>query len=505
MKHGSRKTILTLLLAGLMLLASCSSGTENAETIDSVSVSADPTADAAVETVETKPVNELAQFAPGFAEEDHGGRTFMFIYGDNDFEPNLDLCAEELNGEALNDAIFERNLAIEEKYIVDVAWERYGYDVCSNKVTQSVAADESIYDVIINNGVYSFSLAQRGNTQKMNGFPNIDYTKPYWNSNMMEGSSINHKNYFVYSDINIHALGATPCTLFNKVVAEQFQFGNLYDLVREGKWTYDTMSSLIQTVTMDLNADGKITEKDMLGFIGNTFVIDCFLSGTGYQTIAKDADDLPVLNMQTEEYYNIIEQMMALCSMDNGSYICDRYAGVDREYAPMEALEEDRALFWIANLKGVERMREMDSPFGILPIPKFNEEQESYKIHYQANIGGAMSVPITASDNDLVGKVLEEMSYLSMCSVKPAYVDVLLQGKFLRDEESLVTLEIMFDSYYSDIGFLTTNSGIPVLSNLRDYIANNRSDYVSNIASTHKAYNKILGKITENYLADADD
>ncbi len=247
---------------------------------------------------------------------------------------------------------------------------------------------------------------------------------------------------------------------------------------------------------MNRNGDGEIKEEDRHGFIGNTFVIDCFLSGTGYQTITKDENDMPILHIQTEEYYNIIEAIQKLCSEDTGSFICDRYAGVDREYAPMDALAEDRALFWIANLKGVERMREMESPFGILPIPKLNDAQEDYKIHYQANIGGAMSVPVTVANRDLVGKMLEDMSYISMRTVKPAYIDVLITGKFLRDEESLLTLDIMFDSYYSDIGFMTGT----ILTPLRQFVQSNSTKYVSTIQSSVKSIQANLDKAIKTYM-----
>jgi len=95
--------------------------------------------------------------------------------------------------------------------------------------------------------------------------------------------------------------------------------------------------------------------------------------------------------------------------------------------------------------------------------------------------------------------ILEDMSYLSMREVKPAYIDVLLQGKFLRDEESLVTLEIMFDSYYSDIGFMTGSSGVTILNDLRDYVANNRGDYVSRIEKKIKKFDKLIENIIEKY------
>ena len=486
---------LTAALALLMLLASCGdAGTQPVQT--------QAVTDGGTDAVESVTTDPTAIYDPNIEAVDYGGDVFNVIYGDNDFEPNLDICAEATNGEPLNDAIYNRNLALKEKYNIDITWERLGYGDASSALTRSVKAGEDVYDMTINNGHYSLELAIDGYTLELDQVPHLDFSKPYWNSGMLEGASINGRNYFAYSDINIHALGATPCVLFNKPVAEQNDIDDLYQLVIDGKWTFDKMAEYTKMITRDLDGDGKITELDAHGFIGNTFVIDCFLSGTGYQTITKDEDDLPVLNIQTEEYYNIVEAIQKVCSVETGSFICDRYSGVDREYAPMDALEQDRALFWIANLKGVERMRNMESAFGILPIPKLNEAQESYKIHYQANIGGAMSIPVTVGNVDMVGRVLEDMSYLSMRSVKPAYIDVLLQGKFLRDEESLVTLEIMFDSYYSDIGFMTGSAGITILDDLRGYVKDNRSDYVSRIEKKIKGFNKRIDNIIETYMED---
>jgi len=494
MKHT--KALIPLFAAALLLAACGDAASESKQTEAATQGSVD--ADA-TETVVTEDIND-----PKIEAKDFGGEVFNIIYGDNDFEPNLDVCAEETTGEPLNDAIFSRNIAMEEKYNIEITWERFGYGDASSTLIRAVKAGDDVYDLTINNGVYSFGLATQGYTQQLNDFPYLDFSKPYWNSGMLDGASINGKNYFVYSDINIHALGATPCVLFNKVVAEQNDISDLYQLTTDGKWTFDAMQQYIKMITRDLDGDGKITELDMHGFIGNTFVIDCFLSGTGYQTITKDEDDLPILNIQTEEYYGIVEAILDICSVENGSYICDRYSGVDREYAPMDALEQDRALFWIANLKGVERMRNMESAFGILPIPKLDENQEDYKIHYQANIGGAMSVPMTATNTELIGMVLEDMSYVSMRDVKPAYIDVLLQGKFLRDEESLVTLEIMFDSYYSDIGFMTGSSGITILDELRSIVSGENKNYVSKIEKKIKGYTKNLEKIITTYLEDAE-
>ncbi len=486
-----------LALSALLVLASCGDASDGGTATEAVT---DGTASSAVKT---ETVDPMDQFDPNIPASDYNGVDFCVLYGDNDFEPNLDVCAGEATGEPLNDSIYNRKLAMEEKYNIVFSWEHQPYSGASTKLNSAVKAGDDVYDLYINNGAHSFTAATQGYTQVLNDFPYLDFTKPYWNTGMLDGASINGKNYFVYSDINIHALGATPCVLFNKNVAESHDIDDLYTLVQEGNWTFDAMGKYIKAITRDLDGDGKITELDQHGFIGNTFVIDCFLSGTGYQTITKDENDLPVLNLKTEQYYNIVEAIQKICAEENGSFICDRYTGVDREYAPMDALEQDRELFWIANLKGVERMRNMESPFGILPIPKLDVSQEEYKIHYQANIGGAMSVPATVADRELVGKMLEDMSFISMKTVKPAYIDVLLEGKFLRDEESLVTLEIMFDSYYSDLGFMTHSSGINITTDLRTFVQKNQTDYVSRIEKNHKRYEKLIGKIIDTYLEDA--
>lgn len=485
------KSIISLLLLSSLLSAVACGGSDSPSGTDNGNGT---TSDIPTE-IETGDPND-----PQLESRDYNGLEFCILYGDNDFEPNLDVCAEETNGEPLNDAIYARNCAIEEKYNIDITWNRFTYWDAFPELSRSVLAGDNQYMLNINNGVYSYSAAVNGYLHEVNGIPNIDFTKPYWNSNMLDGSSINKKNYFVYSDINIHALGATPCVLFNKNVADSHGIDDLYQLTAEGKWTFDAMKNYIKAVTHDLDGDGAITESDMHGFIGNNFVIDCFLSGTGYQTVTKDENDLPKLNIQTEKYYNIITAIQDICSEETGSFMCDRYAGVDREYAPMDALEQDRALFWIANLKGVQRMRNMESPFGLLPIPKLDENQENYKIHYQVNIGGAMSIPITVEDLDMVGAVLEDMSYLSMKQVKPVYVDVLLQGKFLRDDESLLTLEIMFDSYYSDLGFMIGGAGISITGDLRNYVQYNSTDYVSQIEKLMSSYTEKLNKSIDIYL-----
>lgn len=106
--------------------------------------------------------------------------------------------------------------------------------------------------------------------------------------------------------------------------------------------------------------------------------------------------------------------------------------------ADIKAMTEDRAFFNVVTLDAVEDLRAIESDFGILPMPKYNAQQDSYKSHVQQNYSSAMSIPNVVTDYELIGKVLEEMVYQSMLTVKPTNIDIPLGSKYIRDPESRV-------------------------------------------------------------------
>ncbi|MHB1152225.1 MAG: hypothetical protein ACYC00_07915, partial [Eubacteriales bacterium] len=114
-------------------------------------------------------------------------------------------------------------------------------------------------------------------------------------------------------------------------------------------------------------------------------------------------------------------------------------------------LIDNRLLFRLANIYNIKQFRDMIDDFGILPGPKFDESQENYYHLISTHASLGISVPITQTDPERVGLLLEALAYES-AEVAKAHYDVTLTGKFARDEESLVSLEIIFNSKVYDIG-----------------------------------------------------
>ena len=429
-----------------------------------------------------------------------GGEEFHIMYNGNDLEPNLDFVAEEINGALLNDAVYNRNRAIENKHNLKIT---YQFDSDSNIVSaieRAFAGGEDIVQLAEVNQNYSMTMAIKGNLIEYGELKNVNLEKPYWYSGLLSGSSLKHKNYFAYSDANVHAFGATPVTIFNKTVHADHKFDDLYKIVTDGGWTHEVMSGMVKEVTADKDGDGKITKDDYLGMIANTFCIDCFISGSGYQMITKDDDDLPVLNITDEKFANIIQSIVDLCSVENGMFLVDRTSTATeaREYWTEHAITEDRALFWIGNFKCVERLRVSDTDFGVVPIPKVNAEQQEYKVHMQANIGAAMSVPKSAeARTEDISTILEDIAFMSNQSVMPEYMEVLIQGQSIRDSDSLVCINIIRNAYYCDMGFMLGNYGVAILTAMRNVVKDNTS-----ISTAVKSQEK---SFTGNYKKIIDD
>ena len=79
---------------------------------------------------------------------DYGGRTFTIWYNQGDgFEPNQDVAASELNGETLNDAVFNRNQRIQDKYNI-VLETSYPNDIAGS-VKKSVNAADGAVDMVL--------------------------------------------------------------------------------------------------------------------------------------------------------------------------------------------------------------------------------------------------------------------------------------------------------------------------------------------------------------------
>jgi len=124
------------------------------------------------------------------------------------------------------------------------------------------------------------------------------------------------------------------------------------------------------------------------------------------------------------------------------------------------------------------QMRNMDVDFGILPMPKYDENQDRY--YHIVSVWNAplMSVSSMIDSPEKIGYILELMAAKSVDTLTPAFYDTQLKHKLLRDDESEEMLDIILSSITFDLGAAYEFGGL-----VRDIIAIGRG---ANFASTYE-------------------
>ncbi len=495
------KRTMAMLIALLMLvptLASCSDNTpaetkettaqqETAQTAESTDASSD---ESETEDERIKPnIPESADF---------GGDTITFLHWYNTawtetVRQSRDIYAEGITGEAINDAVYNRNVKIEDAYKVKIALQLEQSTDIASMVGQQVTAGDSTYDVVYQLLSAAPALIQKSYFHNLFNVPNIDLEKPWWDQNSISSLSTMGILPLVSTSINVNDKDATAALAFNKTIAENNQLEDLYTLVREGKWTYDKLTEMAEATYNDSNGDGTMTPDDVYGFLGGRDVIDSLYHGSGSQFITKNENDEFVFTFGTERDVDVISKGIDIV---NSVWYFNHHAWKDQsDILYRQIFETGHGLFFWMRLDDVTNMRAGDADFGIIPIPKYEEAQDKYYSLVSQHTTGLMSIPITCAGDELseVGMVLEALAAESHYTLIPEYIETSLKTKNSRDAESADMLDIILNNRVFD------PMNVYSFANFGDAIMDaadaNNKDMASLIKSREKLVNKSIEKV----------
>ena len=85
--------------------------------------------------------------------------------------------------------------------------------------------------------------------------------------------------------------------------------------------------------------------------------------------------------------------------------------------------------------------------YGILPLPKYNQEQEFYASFCRPAMSG---ITISSSDPDASAAVLEALNYYSRDTVVPAYMEKALSRKYVNNENASQIISEVFRNVCCD-------------------------------------------------------
>lgn len=422
------------------------------------------------------------ELKPDLPDTTFDGYSFVFMntfYAEGKYTDN-DIYPDELNGDSLNDALYNRCLSVENKYDVKIVDE----DAALAQVKKSIAAADSEFDVSFANLTDIMSCVTSGYAIDMNTLEYIDTTMPWWDTNAVEKLSFSGKLYYAFSDMIFLQLDNCRAFYFNKEMIGNYSLSDPYELVKNYEWTLDKMTEMGLVVVDDIDGDGKMGANDQYGVMswGVTGLYEALLTGADSEIMKQGDDGIPYFYCYTERFAEVYTKILDTMGQNDIFYI-----------GTIDKFMSDGVLFNCNALNNVSNQRTMETDFGILPVPMYTEDQgKYYNVSPNAH---AMFVPVTVSDPERCGILLEAMAYESSKTVLPAYYDILLKGKGARDDESEEMLDIIHDS----VSYVIKIIGTTFSDSIYTQMSKNNYDIVSFMEKYRESNETKLQNVLDEY------
>ena len=465
--------------------------TDNASTVE------------AATAVETSP-------QPDVPDVTFAGRDVTFLVTTETLWGYEQIDADALNAEPVNDAIYNRNRAIEDKYKIKIQAYKVEYTQVQANVEKSYKANSFEYDIIIPRLNVAVTLASEGMLMSVDELEYVDMKKPWWDEAIVDDLTINNKLYFMAGDIHMYANDATWVLLFNKALQKKLDIEDMYQLVYDGNWTIDKFNEIIKYAVYDSDpGKTEVQDNDRIGFVTLDLSVLALISGSGEQIFTKNSAGSYDFNITSDRFVSVYDKVLSVMNEDQSTMNASRQkawkfpaTGSMIGDSIQAVFESDRALFVGEVVDCISRYSNMDSEFGILPFPKYDKDQKQY---ISVVVPDAMVIAVPS----LLGEQAEELSIIleAMCAasydtVKPAYYEVTLKRKKTSDAESAGMLDIIFGkddrgrrTYPIDLMFGWGG----VTSALYDDVGSNTNNLASRYAKLKSKVAKAMEKTHEKF------
>ncbi len=387
---------------------------------------------------------DASEYTSDLEVADYDGYNFRILIRPG---KTTDQYLEEDSDDPVESAVYKRNKVVEQMYNIEISATESSSTGAETDALTSILAGDDAYDLVFPHTGSAFVYAVQGALVNLNEVSTIHMEKPWWSQDIIDSFNVNDNLYIIDGDISMHRLEYAMCMYFNKRIFDELGIEYPYELVEEGEWTFDEFEDIVKQGAKDLNGDGiMMPADDQFGYVAHEWQTPVSIIYTGGQKIYdKNEEGIPELTLNSSKTVDIFDTFFDLCEHEASFIFFD---GMDIGGNPFPA---GRAMISDGNLGNAKSFRNMEDSFGILPLPKYEYDDD-----YATIVNGHAHVvvmPNTVEDPERTGAITEALCAIASRDVLPAFYDVSLKTKYSRDTESEAMIDIIRDSIIYDIGY----------------------------------------------------
>ena len=475
------------LLTAALLVSSC--GKEELPKETTTQASTEPV------TEETIPETKYDRIAE-IGEYDFDGSDFVIIDEDGKINVNVNTPDEALKGDIVNDTITIRNNLFSERYNIVFQYTKISdMNQRTQTLRSSVLAGDNEFDLIFSSLPTSIvPLATEGILADLCSIDVLTLDAEWWSPLIYENCRIGGKMYFSTGDISPISYRSLACYYANESLLDAYHIPkeDIYAHVENGTWTLDVLRAYAGDLNQDLNNDNTLyTDDDFFGILNenNNLSASCFMVAAGINLSYIDSDGRLSADLNNDKVVSAIAKLT------------DTISNVKRKdnNSTHTAFMENRVVFFMHfTAAGYNRYRGMEADYMILPLPKYDDGQNSYRSMMNTYMSPFAAVPHTA-DTERAGVIMEAMAFWSKDDLRTAGFDMALKEKGSRNEKDSIMLDIIVNSMYLDFNAFMEFGGS--LTPISDAIYK-KSAYISAAEKVKNAMDAAIQNFNEAWIGE---
>jgi len=449
--------ITALLLAILMLLMSLAGCGEAPDTDPAATTTTGASVTTSGEDGETE-----ATWEP-LPQIDWDGRVFRVMGQDGVSVPqyyNMEIAADTLNGEVVNDAVYARNETLRTRYNFRVKADLYDTNSYQGMVTSAFGSGEERWELVLFHTYFAQRNAQKGMLIDLNTVKYVNFDAPCWNDYANEQLSIAGRLYFTSNDFNLVDKNRVYMLIYNRGIARANKdIGiEIETLVDSNEWTLEKLYQFTKAAAADSDGYSGMTINDTYGLsIAGELGLGIFALGFNSRPSKLDENGNIVLcgldNNATFKWDKIIE----LCCDRNITWSNDY--GQDGDGSAM--FMDNRVLFNHGVLSFFDTsLKNIDFEYGFLPMPKYDPSQDHYYAPPCPNSNQVLAIPYSCTDTEFAGFALEAVSEESTATSLHAFYEVKCKLRESYDQRCADMLDLIFENVVYDVVYLGNIGGM---------------------------------------------
>lgn len=386
-----------------------------------------------LDVVENEYSNEVDRFLKDLSGTDYGGAVVKIVSVANRL-----IVPDENTGTVMVKELEERNAAVEENLNVIIVSEQKDSETLLDELKAAVKAGDYYADAVMYPQDMMGAFAFSGAISNMKSLPDFETDSGYYYASGVAAGTGGDAVYGVAGPASLNA-DCLPCIYFNKSLIEKAGLESPYSLVDRGEWTIDKYIEYMKTVSA--------LEGEYYGYSSqntSTYLPDIFFFGCGETLTSSAHGSYPVLTLGSDKTQTVIDKIRE--ATVSSSTTGDALTAID-------AFSGGNVLFLVDRIDTMMSIANSPVDWGLLPIPKYDTEQEKYySLAYYKDapfFGAVPTAPNIALSSDLIAC----MNIISYGYTVDVYVEN-ASYCYLRDNDSIRMLsfavrEPMFDFAYS--------------------------------------------------------